>query len=142
MKTVERIIEQHGGMEALKEKAITLQNEPFMPLHVEHVGTGPRGFDLVAVSHTFELNGDIMRDPEIVFEVPPQELERGWGPVEITQHPMGRYEQAVWKDADTGNVMIRPRLVVELKQFARMWDRNLKHQGYARIQPSEGGPGA
>ena len=51
-----------------------------------------------------------------------------WGPVSFTQHSTGTYQEAVV--IQNGKVMIAPRLIASLKSFARMWDRNLKAQGY------------
>jgi hypothetical protein len=40
----------------------------FMRLVIEHVSRGPRGGELVSVAHHRDRNGDVMRDPEVVFE--------------------------------------------------------------------------
>ena len=126
METVREIIDRKGGLEALKSSHIKVINPPYMPLVVEYVGQGPRGLPLVSVAHYFEQNGDMMRDPEIVFEVP----ARGtWEPVSIQQDPLGSHQEAVFRD-DAGRLMARPGLVRSIKAFARMWDRNLKAQGF------------
>jgi hypothetical protein len=128
MKTVEKIIELFGGLEYLKRDYIRLENEPYMRLVIEYVGTGPRGLPLISVCHYGEQNGDAMRDPDMVFEVD-FETSTGWGPVSFRNDYAGMNEEAVWV-ADNGDVMIRPALVKELKQFARIWDRNLQEQGF------------
>ena len=69
MKNVQKIIDIRGGLAALKQRPIRLEVPGFMRLVIEHVGTGPRGGQLVSVAHYGEQNGDLMRDPEIVFEV-------------------------------------------------------------------------
>ena len=45
MKNVARIIEMHGGLEALRAKPIRIEPpcSGLMRLCIEHVGTGPRG---------------------------------------------------------------------------------------------------
>jgi hypothetical protein len=131
MKSVARIIEIHGGLEALRSKAIRIEPpcSGLMRLCVEHVGMGPRGMPLVSVAHYFEQNGDLMADPDLVFEVNPDSWKSGeWGPVSFTQNSTGTYHEAVV--IQNGKVMIAPRLVASLKSFARTWDRNLKAQGY------------
>ena len=55
-------------------------------------------------------------------------LSGTWRPSSITQSPMGVYREAVYLDG--GREMIRPRLIAELKGFARMWNRNIGEQGY------------
>ena len=126
METVRKIIDRKGGLEALKASHIKLLNPPYMPLVVEYVGQGPRGLPLVSVAHYFEQNGDMMRDPEIVFEIPPG---GPWEPVSIQQDPVGVYQRAVFLD-EGGRLMVRPVLVRSIKALARMWDRNLKAQGF------------
>ena len=126
MKTVERIIEIYGGIEHLKENPIKIKNGGFMDICIEYIGEGPRGFPMVSVAHYYEQNSDLMRDPDMVFEV---SQDMGWGPISYRQDGLGVYQEAVFKDED-GKVMINPRLVLELKQFARQWDKNLKDQGF------------
>jgi hypothetical protein len=136
MKYVARIIQMHGGLEALRSKSIRIEHpcSGFMRLCIEHVGTGPRGMPLISVAHYFLQNGDLMADPDLVFEVNPDEdgplsWKTGeWGPVSFTQHSTGTYQEAVV--IQDGKVMVAPRLITSLKSFARTWDRNLKVQGY------------
>jgi hypothetical protein len=136
MKNVARIMEIHGGLEALRSKAIRIEPpcSGLMRLCIEHVGTGPRGMPLVSVAHYFEQNGDLMADPDVVFDVNPDEdgplswKSGEWGPVSLAQHSTGAYQEAVILRGR--KVMVTPRLVASLKSFARMWNRNLKAQGY------------
>jgi len=125
MRNVQKIIDSRGGLEALKQRPIRLEVPGFMRLVIEHVGTGPRGGELVSVAHYGEQNGDLMRDPEIVFEVAAGQ----WHPVSIQQDYIGSYREAVYVGED-GKVRIRPAEVRDIQAFARMWDRNLKHQGF------------
>ncbi len=136
MRNLARIIELHGGLVALESKPIRIEPpcSGLMRMCIEHVGNGLRGMTLVSIAHYFEQNGDLMADPDLVFEVNPDEdgplsWKTGeWGPVSFTQHSTGTYQEAVI--LREGKVMIAPRLVASLKSFARMWDRNLKAQGY------------
>jgi hypothetical protein len=125
MKNVQKIIDTRGGLEALKRKYIRLKVPGFMRLVIEHVGTGPRGGELISVAHYGEQNGDAMRDPEIVFEVAAGQ----WQPVSIQQDYVGVYREAVFVGED-GKVYVRPAEVRDIQAFSRIWDRNLKHQGF------------
>ena len=49
--------------------AVRLTVDGYMPLSVEDIGTSTTGNRLIAISHTSEQNGDLMRDPEMVFEI-------------------------------------------------------------------------
>lgn len=147
MKNAARIIRLNGGLAALADRPIRIDLCGHDRLCVEHVGPAPTpGLQLVSIAHYFEQNGDLMSDPEMEFEVDPGDGPIGWGsgtwrPATITQSPAGRHSRAVYR-GDAGRVLMRPGLVRELSQFARMWDRNIGSQGYVdafRIQ-SAGGP--
>ena len=75
MKTVAKIIAAYGGLERFRQpgKYIRIENPPYMRLVVEYIGQGPRGLPAISVAHYYEQNGDAMRDPEMVFEVNPDE---------------------------------------------------------------------
>lgn len=75
MKTIAAIILARGGLECLKKHAITIRNEPYMPLTIEYVGAGPGGNPAVAVSHHYLQNGDVMEDFGMVFTVNPRDDE-------------------------------------------------------------------
>ena len=131
MRNVQKIIDTRGGLEALKRKSIRLEVPGFMWLVIEHIGTGPRGGELVSVAHYGELNGDPMRDPEIVFEVAGGQ----WHPVSIQMDYTGTYREAVFVGED-GKVFVRPAEVRDIQAFSRVWDRNLKHQGFVEAAKS------
>ena len=125
MRNVQKIIDLRGGLEALKQRPIRLEVPGFMRLVIEHVGRGPRGGELVSVAHYGEQNGDLMRDPEIVFEV----ADGQWQPVSIRQDYIGSYREAVSIGED-GKVYVCPAEVRDIQAFARVWDRNIKAQGF------------
>jgi hypothetical protein len=125
MRNVQKIIDKLGGMAAMKSRPIRLEVPVFMRLVIEHIGDGPRGGEVVSVAHYGEENGDLMRDPEVVFEV----AAGTWHPVSIQQDYVGSYREAV-SVAEDGRVVIRPAEVRDIQAFARIWDRNLKHQGF------------
>jgi hypothetical protein len=125
MRNVQRIIDRMGGLAELKARPIRLEVPGFMRLVIEHVGRGPRGGEMVSVAHYGEQSGDAMRDPEIVFEL----AGGGWHPVSIQQDYLGSYREAVFI-GDDGRTFVRPAEVRDIQAFARVWDRNLKHQGF------------
>src|SRR5262245_59889185 len=126
MQNVKAIIDLFGGLPGFRH--VRLEAPGFMPLVIEAIGTGPRGLPAVSVAHYWTQNGDLMRDPEMVFEVGPG---GDFLPVSYQQDglPFAAYREAVFQD-ETGKVMVRPRLAKELASFARQWDRNLKAQGF------------
>ena len=51
------------------DQAVRINVSGYMPLSIEAIGRSAEGGTLVALSHTAVQNGDLMRDPEIVFEI-------------------------------------------------------------------------
>jgi hypothetical protein len=127
MRTVEQIILLHGGLAALKAEYIKIQNPPFQRLVIEAIGNGPRGLPMISVAHYFEQAGDLMRDPEMTFEVSSHGLE----PISYQLDAMAIYQECVWRE-DDGTVMMLRKLVTHLMEFAAMWDANIRAQGYLR----------
>lgn len=130
MKTVQAIIDSRGGLEALKKQYLRIENPPYMRLVIEYIGTGPYGGPAVSVAHYYEQNGDAMRDPEMTFELAEKDGLTLWIPLTYQQDNLGMYQVAVERGADGQQVFVRPKLVKDLESFARMWDRNIKDQGF------------
>ncbi|CAG0942211.1 hypothetical protein ANRL1_00854 [Anaerolineae bacterium] len=133
MDNVWKIIQFCGGLDALKVCYIRLENPGYMPLVIEHIGSGPRDLPMISVAHYYKQNGDPMRDPEMTFEVNDQSGARVpyFLPVMYQQDGVSLYQEAVYRDGD--KIMVRPRLVKDLGSFARMWDRNIGEQGFVEI---------
>ncbi len=68
MQTILHILKQAGGW----HPGLTLKigNLPYMALVIEAlVESGPMGLPALSVAHYGEQNGDLMRDPEMCFEL-------------------------------------------------------------------------
>ncbi len=119
-KLINEIIGQHGLTEVFQKKTevhLKLESSTFMPLVIERVG------DTVSVAHYGELNGDAMRDPEVVFRL------KDWKPANIQQDYLGSYREVF---VEMGGVEhYYPRLLRELESFAKTWAKNLREQGFA-----------
>lgn len=133
MKTIAAILALHPV------SSVHIENAPYMPLSIERIGTGPRGFPAVSVCHYGEQNGDLMRDPEMCFEVipaGPNAVADTWAPYYFRNDYAG-IEQEVYSTNDAGQLCVRPKLLSELIAFARTWDSNLRQQEFiqaARLQ--------
>jgi hypothetical protein len=92
----------------------TIKNEPYMPLHVENIGN-----DCISVSHTYEQNGDLMRDPEVVFKLIDGRFAL---PVYFRNDGAGIETGSYWDEEIVPDE--------SLSSFCRMWFRNLKDQGF------------
>ncbi len=117
--SVETIIENAGMtadyLAAISEDEpfhLAVNNDPLQKLVIEYVGAGE-----TAVSHVCIQNGDLMRDPEIVFN-------SNWLPIEITQSPVGIYHRLPDELVASG------RYSVSMNALANVWARNLRAQGF------------
>lgn len=124
MKNVKQLIELFGGLDKLKKAAveggdyIRIENEPFMRLVIEWIGPGTSTYtEQISVAHYYEQNGDAMRDPEITFEVERDTLEMT--PLTFQQDNMGIY----WE-------LTTPAKLADAEEFCKMWDENIRDQGF------------
>jgi len=125
MESIREIIALFGGVDLLRKAAIRVEVEGFMPLCIEYVGVGPRGGTLISVAHYYLQQGDLMADPDLTIEVL---TEGDWSPVAYQQDNLGIYQEAV--SLDGGKMVERRRLVNDLLAFMRVWDENIKEQGF------------
>lgn len=132
MKTVTAIIEALATRDAgeqvsppaallwLREHAIKLERPHYMPLCIEWVGTADDDHaDLISVAHYYEQEGDLMRDPDIVFKLPAG-LHGEWLPISYRQDGLG-----INRDLTTSR-----RLQRDCASFCRDWNTNLNDQGF------------
>ena len=120
MKTIEEIIAMFGGVDGLY---VSIANEPFMRLVIEHIGEGPHGLPAISVAHYYEMNGDLCQDPEMCFEI--ESTQQGF-----VMHPY-MFQMAnppLYQEVsnDAQGVALRE----ELLRFAATWDSNLRDQGF------------
>ena len=140
MQHIQKMIDQHGGFEAVRTRYLRLENPPLMRLVIEVIG-GPyrNGAYEVSVAHYAEQNGDAMRDPEITFLVAPAEQGTTWTPLTFENSYLGCY-QVVASVSSAGLVEARdPALMRDLRDFAIQWDLNLKQQGFMAVFERQNG---
>lgn len=119
---------------------LSIVNEPYMRLVIEDIQTpGPDGHPTLSVAHYGEQNGDAMRDPEMLFEMVSISGQNSLEPYYFRNDYVG-VEQ--YSRLNRGGVaQVRPRLLHEHQHLARMWDRNLRSQGFVeafrRMQAAE-----
>ncbi len=108
---------------------LSIENEPNMRLVIEDIQSpGPDGHPSLSVAHYGEQNGDAMRDPEMLFE-----MVEGAGRIRLEPYYFRNDYVGVEQHSrlnQDGVMLVRPELVREHQRFARMWDRNLRAQGF------------
>ena len=117
-----------------RDTAIRLTVNGYMPLSLEHIGQSAEGNRLIAISHTGEQNGDLMRDPEMVFESHARGMAE---PLSFRNDYMGMMQEVYRYDDSGKKTHVNARLKQDLKSFARTWFKNLKDQGFLSIANRE-----
>jgi hypothetical protein len=126
MQTILAILEQAGGWQP--GLYLKVENPPYMPLVIEAVGeSGPCGLPTISVAHYGEQNGDLMRDPEMCFELA-SGAETHLDPY-YWRNDYAGIEQWSRSIAD-GKDVFRSELHRQHQLFAEQWDRNLRQQGF------------
>jgi uncharacterized protein DUF6908 len=129
MQILRELIAIHPELINRVETSLRIENPPYLPLCVEQIEPGPHGLPAISIAHYGEQNGDLMRDPEMCFEL---EIEHGmvkdFQPYYFRNDYLGVEQLAVDFDTRTVNT----KLVLSLRSFARTWDANLEQQGYLR----------
>ena len=116
------------------DTAIRLTVNGYMPLSVEHIGQSAEGNRLIAISHTGEQNGDLMRDPEMVFEIHAHGMAE---PLSFRNDYMGMMQEVYRYDDSGKKTHVNTSLKQDLTSFARTWFKNLKDQGFLSISNRE-----
>jgi DNA-binding transcriptional LysR family regulator len=127
MQTIVQIIQKAGGWHP--GLYLKIDNAPYMELVIEAMDeSGPMELPAISVAHYGEQNGDLMRDPEMCFE-----LGMAGGPHLSAFYYRNDYlgvEQ--WsRNIVRGNYVHLIALHEQHQRFAKTWDNNLRLQGFA-----------
>lgn len=106
---------------------IRIENGSWMPLTIEEIGLGPHGLRAISVCHYGEQNGDLMRDPEMCFEVTCGKKVQMY-PYSYRNDYMG-IEKEVYSEID-GERLVNLNEQKDQAAFARVWNRNIGEQGF------------
>lgn len=112
------------------DTAVRLTVDGYMPLSVEHIGQSADGNRLISICHYGEQNGDLMRDPDMVFEVYASPAPATAEPLSFRNDYMGLMQEVYRYDDDGKKTAVKPKLKQDLKSFGRTWFQNLKDQGF------------
>src|SRR5713101_9058311 len=87
---------------------------------------GPNGLPVISVAHYGEQNGDLMRDPEMLFEVVEEESRQPEFWPFYFRNDYAAVEQWSRRRDKGGNLHCLPQRTHDFEHFAKMWDRNLR----------------
>jgi hypothetical protein len=100
-----------------------------MAVSAECIGQRWDGALFISVAHYFEQNGDLRKDPDMVFLREEPMDEKGpcdYYPMTFQQDIPPVYQEAIVLQG--GKTMFRPRLLAQLVSFANGWMQNIKWQ--------------
>ena len=126
MQTILDILKRAGGYRPTL--SLKIENLPYMPLVIEAIGSGPMGLPALSVAHYGEQNGDLMRDPEMCFE-----LGFAGGPhlnpwyYRNDYMAVEQFSRNIVRDHYVYLIQLHEQHV----RFAKSWDNNLRLQGFA-----------
>jgi hypothetical protein len=127
MQTILHILRQAGGWH--HGLYLKIENPPYLELVIEAIDeSGPMGLPTLSVVHYGLQNGDLMRDPEMCFELglaggahlDPFYWRNDYVAVE-------QWSRNIVRDHYVHLVALHQQHV----RFAQTWDANLRMQGFA-----------
>jgi hypothetical protein len=128
MRTVALILTEAGTSEPGLH--LHIENPPWMVLDIEDIEIhGPNDQPTISVAHYGKQNGDPMRDPEMLFEVRREGSEIRLDPYYWRNDYLGIEQYSSYRD-DERKLFVLPELKRQHEEFAHLWDRNLRTQGY------------
>jgi len=128
MNTVLQIVREAGGFQP--GKSISIENEPWMRFAIEVLPeAGPTGHPVVSVAHYGEQSSDLMRDPEMLFEVCENNGVTELRPFYFRNDYVGVEQWSRYRD-ESGDLVCLPQRTREMEAFAKIWDQNLSSQGF------------
>lgn len=110
-------VKQMREVESLKS-----QSSGFMDLNYDFINED-NNFYLIALSHYYKQNGDMMADPDMVLKVYPE--SKMVEPMTFQQDNLGIYQEVY---LDDGRWF--PKLHRHLTSFLTMWTKNMINQGH------------
>ncbi len=111
-------------------RAVRITVSGYMPLSVEEIGVSQDGHQLVSLCQYGQQNGDLMRDPDIVFlfhDVPDGAAAE---PVSFRKDYLGIVQEVYRYDEMGRLTYVLPSLKQDLQEFARAWFGTLRDQGF------------
>ena len=115
------------GLTSIEDHTIFENASAFMPVSVECIGAVEYG-KLYSVAHYYKQNGDLMRDPEIVFL---KDCAAQYYPISYQQDGLGLYQEVVRFEGDIINVQTKTQK--SIARFCTTWMANIYEQQFRHL---------
>ncbi len=127
MQTILHILRLAGGYQP--DLHLRIENPPYLPLLIKAMPEpGPMGLPVLSITHYGEQNSDLMRDPEMLFELVELPSGPALDPFAWRNDYLGVEQYS--RSADGEKYVVLQRLYAQHHGFAVDWDRVLFMQGY------------
>jgi hypothetical protein len=129
MQTILDILKKAGGWHP--GLYLKIDNPPYMELVIEAMDeSGPMGLPAISVAHYGEQNGDLMRDPEMCFELG----LAGGAHLSAFYYRNDYLGVEQWsRNIVRDNYIHLTALHEQHQLFAKTWDNNLRWQRYTDV---------
>ncbi len=133
VKTVDAVLRARS-IDPSKQKFfhVGILYDPYLPLVIKSIGTGPTGHAAVSVCQYGVRDGVMVRDSEMWFEVI-RDSERPdhvvWRPYYYQNDYVGCVQVSVWRN-ENGEVKVDAEILKNQIEFASTWDLMLQEQGF------------
>lgn len=117
-----KLCEKHGIDLSQQRAHIRLDMPGFDRLCIERISG-----NAVSVAHYFEMNGDLVAEPDIVFFIDAQGY---WIPVEITQSMTGWHRVVEFNEDGTKIARFQRERQADIAEFAEVWAQNIVDQAW------------
>ena len=111
-------------------RAVRITVPGTMPLSVEEIGSSGDGYRLVSLCQYGEQNGDLMRDPDLVFMFTDLPDGAAAEPVSFRNDYLGIVQDVYRYDEAGRRTHVVPSLKQDLTEFAQAWLATLREQGF------------
>ena len=107
----------------------------FMAVHVEFLYTDDvNGGDVFSIAHYYEQNGDMMKDPDVVFLRKRNDLAINeddqfvFTPISYQQDGLGIYQEFFQSDNNGKFITVNVSKIRDCISFCSMWMKNIQQQ--------------
>jgi hypothetical protein len=111
-----------GMAEVGNHRKIDNAKGSFMAVCVEIIGRSTLG-PLVSVAHYYEQNGDLMRDPDVVFIIG---ADKQVFPISFRQDGLGINQEAAY--VENGQWKVNVKMQADITAFCDQWMQNIREQ--------------
>jgi hypothetical protein len=119
---IEQLAQRHDLDLTQIEAHLRLDLPGFDRLVIENIG-----LNCISVAHYFELNGDLVAEPDVVFYTG---RAGEWAPISISQSLIGWRSYAELSEDGSHLMLDSPSGQADLAEFAEQWAENIQAQGW------------